>query len=726
MEKQNILLVDDRPENLIALEAILEGPARTLVSVNSGNAALHALLKDDFALVLLDVQMPEMDGFEVAELMRQSQSAKTVPIIFVTAINKEQKYVFKGYEKGAVDYLFKPLDPYIITSKVNFFLELDKKSKLLERRLEEVRKLKDDNELILKSVGEGVVGLDRQGRVTFVNPAATRMLAQDSEKLILSSISDWFSTDELGVEPFDWLSSRAYEQCLLGDSFHQDDCVFAQRGEEYFPVEYIATPIIQKDDEYSGAVVAFQDITLRKRTERQLIHSAQYDALTGLVNRSLFEKILQRAIARAKRAEHCVSLMFLDLDRFKQVNDSLGHNVGDLLLQEVAKRLQSCTREVDTVSRLGGDEFTIIIEGVNYPDSAAVVAKKVLSQLSSKFLLTEGACEYEVIVGASIGIVNYPDSGEDVTSLLKCADIAMYHAKSEGRNNYQFFTADMQKRISRNIDMENRLRTALENNEFTLVYQPQVDIDNGNIVGVEALLRWQIEGGESIPPDQFIPLAEETGLIVPIGEWITYEACRQISIWNEARYTENPLTISVNLSVRQLCDRKLIKVIRNIIRETGIKPQWLVLEITESMVMDSPEEKIRILDELQNLGISIAIDDFGTGYSSLSYVRKLPIDILKVDREFIKDINLDRNGEAIIRAILALSKSLGLKVVAEGVEEASQVAFLKDIGCDFVQGFFYSKPLSVIDLEHRFRSDWDVSKASNEAEGEARLYQVVP
>ena len=726
MEKQNILLVDDRPENLIALEAILEGPARTLVSVNSGNAALHALLKDDFALVLLDVQMPEMDGFEVAELMRQSQSAKTVPIIFVTAINKEQKYVFKGYEKGAVDYLFKPLDPYIITSKVNFFLELDKKSKLLERRLEEVRKLKDDNELILKSVGEGVVGLDRQGRVTFVNPAATRMLAQDSEKLILSSISDWFSTDELGVEPFDWLSSRAYEQCLLGDSFHQDDCVFAQRGEEYFPVEYIATPIIQKDDEYSGAVVAFQDITLRKRTERQLIHSAQYDALTGLVNRSLFEKILQRAIARAKRAEHCVSLMFLDLDRFKQVNDSLGHNVGDLLLQEVAKRLQSCTREVDTVSRLGGDEFTIIIEGVNYPDSAAVVAKKVLGQLSSKFLLTEGACEYEVIVGASIGIVNYPDSGEDVTSLLKCADIAMYHAKSEGRNNYQFFTADMQKRISRNIDMENRLRTALENNEFTLVYQPQVDIDSGEIVGVEALLRWQIEGGESIPPDQFIPLAEETGLIVPIGEWITYEACRQISIWNEARYTENPLTISVNLSVRQLCDRKLIKVIRNIIRETGIKPQWLVLEITESMVMDSPEEKIRILDELQNLGISIAIDDFGTGYSSLSYVRKLPIDILKVDREFIKDINLDRNGEAIIRAILALSKSLGLKVVAEGVEEASQVAFLKDIGCDFVQGFFYSKPLSVIDLERRFRSDWGVSKASNEAEGEARLYQVVP
>ena len=726
MEKQNILLVDDRPENLIALEAILEGPARTLVSVNSGNAALHALLKDDFALVLLDVQMPEMDGFEVAELMRQSQSAKTVPIIFVTAINKEQKYVFKGYEKGAVDYLFKPLDPYIITSKVNFFLELDKKNKLLERRLEEVRKLKDDNELILKSVGEGVVGLDRQGRVTFVNPAATRMLAQDSEKLILSSISDWFSTDELGVEPFDWLSSRAYEQCLLGDSFHQDDGVFAQRGEEYFPVEYIATPIIQKDDEYSGAVVAFQDITLRKRTERQLIHSAQYDALTGLVNRSLFEKILQRAIARAKRAEHCVSLMFLDLDRFKQVNDGLGHNVGDLLLQEVAKRLQSCTREVDTVSRLGGDEFTIIIEGVNYPDSAAVVAKKVLSQLSSKFILTEGSCEYEVIVGASIGIVNYPDSGEDVTSLLKCADIAMYHAKSEGRNNYQFFTADMQKRISRNIDMENRLRTALENNEFTLVYQPQVDIDSGEIVGVEALLRWQIEGGESIPPDQFIPLAEETGLIVPIGEWITYEACRQISIWNEAGYSKHPLTISVNLSVRQLCDRKLIKMIRNVLSETGIKPQWLVLEITESMVMDSPEEKIRILEELQSFGISIAIDDFGTGYSSLSYVRKLPIDILKVDREFIKDINLDRNGEAIIRAILALSKSLGLKVVAEGVEEASQVEFLKEIGCDFVQGFFFSKPLSVIDLERRFKSDWEDCKVSNEIEDEAPLYQVVP
>ncbi|PCI46110.1 MAG: hypothetical protein COB51_07840, partial [Moraxellaceae bacterium] len=242
----------------------------------------------------------------------------------------------------------------------------------------------------------------------------------------------------------------------------------------------------------------------------------------------------------------------------------------------------------------------------------------------------------------------------------------------------------------------------------------------------EALLRWQIEGGESIPPDQFIPLAEETGLIVPIGEWITYEACRQISIWNEAGYSKHPLTISVNLSVRQLCDRKLIKMIRNVLSETGIKPQWLVLEITESMVMDSPEEKIRILEELQSFGISIAIDDFGTGYSSLSYVRKLPIDILKVDREFIKDINLDRNGEAIIRAILALSKSLGLKVVAEGVEEASQVEFLKEIGCDFVQGFFFSKPLSVIDLERRFKSDWEDCKVSNEIEDEAPLYQVVP
>ncbi|PCJ20943.1 MAG: two-component system response regulator [Gammaproteobacteria bacterium] len=726
MEKQNILLVDDRPENLIALEAILEGPDRRLVSVNSGNEALHELLKDDFALVLLDVQMPDMDGFEVAELMRQSQSAKVVPIIFVTAINKEQQYVFRGYEKGAVDYLFKPLDPYIITAKVKFFLELDKKNKLLERRLEEVKKLKDDNELILKSVGEGVVGLDQQGIITFVNPAATRMLAQDSETLISSNISAWFCTDEAGQDSFEWLGSKAYRRCLEGDSCHKDDGVYARRDGACFPVEYIATPIIQKADQYCGAVLAFQDITSRKKAERQLIQSAQYDSLTGLVNRNLFEKMLKLAIARAKRAGHLVSLMFLDLDRFKQVNDSLGHSVGDQLLQEVAKRLQRCTREVDTVSRLGGDEFTIIIEGVSHPDSVAVVAKKVLNELSTKFLLKDGACEYEVVVGASIGIVNYPDSGQDVTSLLKCADIAMYHAKSEGRNNYQYFTADMQKRISRNIDMENKLRNALSNNEFTLVYQPQVDIGSGDIVGVEALLRWQLESGEFIPPDQFIPLTEETGLIIPIGEWITLEACRQICIWNKAGYSKSPLTISVNLSVRQLCDRKLLKMIRNILAETGIKPQWLVLEITESMVMDSPEEKIRILEELQSLGISIAIDDFGTGYSSLSYVKKLPIDILKVDREFIKDINQDRNGEAIIRAILALSKSLGLKVVAEGVEEVGQVEFLEQIGCDYVQGFFYSKPLSVIDLERRFKSGWGGCKASNEPEVAMPLCSVVP
>ena len=405
--------------------------------------------------------------------------------------------------------------------------------------------------------------------------------------------------------------------------------------------------------------------------------------------------------------------MFLDLDRFKQVNDSLGHHVGDLLLKEVAERLKNCTREMDTVSRLGGDEFTIIIENVTDPQCAAVVAKKILNQLSEKFLLHEGDFEHEVVVGASIGIVNFPNSADDATTLLKRADIAMYHAKSQGRNNYQFFTADMQKNISRNLSLENKLRSALENNELHLVYQPQVDLNSGGVIGVEALLRWQLESGEYIPPDQFIPLAEETGLIVPIGEWITRQACQQICFWNNGPYAQKPILMSINLSVRQLSDRKVLKMIRNILRETGVKAEWLVLEITESIVMENLAEKVRILEEIQSLGISIAIDDFGTGYSSLSYVKKLPIDVLKIDREFVKDIEQDSHGEAIIRAIIAVSKSLNLKVVAEGVEEQSQTEFLQKVDCDYVQGYYFSKPLLVEDFEARFKDGWDSGAEEN-------------
>lgn len=698
MDKQNILLVDDRVENLIALEALLDAPERNLIRATSGNEALAVALKRDLALVLLDVQMPEMDGFEVAELMRKNKKARSVPIIFVTAISKEQKYVFKGYDCGAVDYLFKPLDPHILTSKVNFFLELDNKNRELERRYNEVIKLKEDNEILLKSVGEGVIGLDEQGLITFVNPAANKIFGVEGKVLIGIDIANLLFHDEYRQHPFTWQKTPAYEYCEKGESYKQDDGIYGLCEDKLFPVEYIATPIIRKNKQRHGAVLALQDITKRKKTEMELFYSARYDTLTGLANRDLFEKVLYQAIARAQRNNTYVGLMFLDLDRFKQVNDTLGHNVGDMLLREVAQRLTACVRESDTIARLGGDEFTFVIESINDPAHINTVAEKILITLSNKFYLAEDGVDHEVTIGASIGIVNYPNSAEDVNTLLKCADIAMYHAKNLGRNNYQIYSANMQEEISSSLSLENKLRNGLENKEFKLLYQPQVDIDTGSVIGVEALLRWQPEGEEVVIPDVFIPLAEESGLIVPLGEWLLEEACNQAVKLHSLNLTPTPLIMSVNLSVRQLVNQDIQKTLMAALKKTGLDPHYLSLEITESMVMDNSQEKIQTLENMRAMGIKIFIDDFGTGYSSLAYVKDLPIDALKIDRVFIKDIGVDHQCEAIINAILGIGKSLDLEVVAEGVESVEQLEYLKENGCHVVQGFYYSEALEVDEL----------------------------
>ena len=716
MDKQNILLVDDRVENLIALEAILEAPDRNLVRATSGNESLAIFLKREFALVLLDVQMPDMDGFEVAELMRQNKKSRTVPIIFVTAISKEQKYVFKGYESGAVDYLFKPLDQHILTSKVNFFLELDKKNQELEKRYNEVIKLKEDNEILLKSVGEGVIGLTDEGLITFVNPAANKIFGAEIVSIIGLNIAELLFHDEHAEHPFKWQESPAYEHCEKGESYKQDDGVYGLRNGKVFPIEYIATPIIRKNKHQSGVVFALSDISQRKQTEIQLFYSARYDTLTGLANRDLFEKVLHQAIARAQRNNTYVGLMFLDLDRFKQVNDTLGHNVGDMLLQEVAQRLNDCIRKSDTIARLGGDEFTFVIESINDPSHINTVAEKVLKSLGNKFYLVDENSEHEIIIGASIGIVNYPNSAEDVNALLKCADIAMYHAKSLGRNNFQLYSANMQDEISASLNLENKLRNGLENKEFKLLYQPQISLDTGNIIGVEALLRWQPNGEELQYPGTFIPMAEESGLIVPLGEWLLKEACEQANELHKLNLTLDPLIMSVNLSVRQLINKDIQKTLINTLSKTSLDPKYLNLEITESMVMDNAEEKISALNEMRATGLKISIDDFGTGFSSLVYVKDLPIDALKIDRIFVKDIGIDHQCEAIINAILGIGTSLGLEVVAEGVETIQQLEYLKNNGCHAVQGFYFSEPLELEELiiflnEHN--KNFESSKAIN-------------
>ena len=430
----------------------------------------------------------------------------------------------------------------------------------------------------------------------------------------------------------------------------------------------------------------------RKRIQEGLSYLAQYDSLTGLANRNLFRERLGRALIRVDRNKSLVALMFIDLDRFKNINDTLGHDAGDKLLIEVSRRLEKCTRDGDTVARLGGDEFTVILEDIKHVDDAAVIARKILVAMEPAIKLSG----YEVFVTPSIGITIYPLDDTSVNNLLKNADTAMYRAKERGRNGFQFYTAGMNTRTIERLELEAGLRRALKNEEFVLYYQPKIAIDNRQIIGAEALIRWQYKKLGLIPPLKFIPIAEETGLIVPIGEWVIRTACKQVASWQEAGFTD--LRMAVNISARQFTDSDIVKVILDAVIQTNIKPQHLEIEITESMLMEDTSINISALKELKEHGVHISIDDFGTGYSSLSYLKRFHIDALKIDQSFVRDITTDSDDAAIASAVIALGQSLHLTVVAEGVETEEQLSFLKKQGCHEAQGYLFSKPVPAEDF----------------------------
>jgi diguanylate cyclase (GGDEF)-like protein/PAS domain S-box-containing protein len=436
---------------------------------------------------------------------------------------------------------------------------------------------------------------------------------------------------------------------------------------------------------YEGTV---EDVTERKIYQARIEQQANYDTLTGLANRSLLNDRLAKSIAAATREGNRVAVVFVDLDRFKYINDSLGHHVGDQLLRAMADRLKASVRDSDIVARLGGDEFVLLITSEGSPDALAAVLERMLSDISQPWTIPQG----DFNVTCSIGVALYPDDGVDGETLLKHADSAMYRAKENGRNNFQFFTAELNQLITERLELENKLRRALERKQFTLRYQPRVDMRTGKVIGVEALMRWTAGGEEIASPARFIPVAEEIGLIVPIGKWVLQTACEQNRAWQQAGYEE--IVVSVNVSARQFLQDDLVQTVADVLRATQLAPQLLEIEITESAVMHDADRFIAMLAELNDLGVQIAIDDFGTGYSSLSYLKRFPVDRLKVDRSFVQDIATDADDATIVRTIIALGHNLGLKVAAEGVETEQQLMFLRDNHCDELQGFYFSAPLT--------------------------------
>jgi len=431
----------------------------------------------------------------------------------------------------------------------------------------------------------------------------------------------------------------------------------------------------------------FRDVTERKRFEERLAVLAQYDVLTGLPNRSLFYDRLRQATVRARREQTMVGLLFLDLDRFKYINDTLGHAAGDRVLKTVAERLKAFLREIDTIARLGGDEFTVIIEGVNEPSQVSSVAEKIRSALSEPIVL-DGR---DLLVSASVGITLYPRDADDIEHLVKNADIAMYHAKNRGgRQQFQFYDEGMAPFAAERLEMEAKLKRALENGEFLLQYQPTVDMKSGQIIGMEVLVRWQSPEG-LVPPAKFIPVAEESGLILDLGRWVLQTACAQLRQWQKEGLP--PMRLTANLSLLQFKQGNLFEMISEVLRETGLGADHLELEITEKVIMDRSVDTIATLRRLEELGAHISVDDFGTGYSSLTYLKQFPVHQLKIDKSFVAAITLDTADAVIVSAMIAMAKKLGLNVIAEGVETKDQLEFLREAGCDTYQGYYFSVPL---------------------------------
>ena len=500
--------------------------------------------------------------------------------------------------------------------------------------------------------------------------------------------------EQLGVAPGGLVGLSVFDLFEHMSTF-QEDFYRLLAGEDIRPTleingivfECAYSRLYDDHGDVIGLIGVAADITERKRAELRLMQLANFDTLTGLPNRVLFHDRLARALVKAHRSKKQVALLFLDLDRFKTINDSLGHYAGDELLKSVAERLRHSAREEDTVARLGGDEFTIIIEDINHSEDASIVARKVLEVMGQPFNLDS----HEVFVTTSVGIAIYPVDGDNSDDLLKNADTAMYRAKEEGRNGYRFYTADMNAKAVEHLIMESSLRHALERNEFEVHYQPQMDLHSRELMGFEALLRWRHPELGLLYPSQFMSSAEDTGLIVGIGEWVLHQACAQAAAWQQQGLP--PLRVAVNLSGRQFREDNLVESVARALRESKLTPHLLELEITESFLLDNIASASITLNRLHDLDVQISMDDFGTGYSSLSYLKRFPLNSLKIDQSFVRDITTDPDDAAIAEAIIALAKTLRLRVMAEGVETDEQLYFLRTRGCDLVQGYLISRPL---------------------------------
>jgi diguanylate cyclase (GGDEF)-like protein/PAS domain S-box-containing protein len=698
--KPRVLVADDEPHMRHSLQQLLGMQGYDVDVCDNGKTAVMMLESQIYDLVLLDLHMPGMNGYAVLDNIVASKIAATVIVVSGdTAINA----AIHALRCGAYDFLRKPYEPEELLKTVENALHkryLENKVSFMNQRLDKSEKW---HRYLVDNSPDIIYTLDAEGRFSFLNQRATDLLGYTKDQLMGKHYT-------MVVHPEDVehakhvcnerrTGGRAATNIELRLLCRPSDDQDHKGQPPFLTVEVSAMGIY--DGPQPGGVSHFfgtygvaKDVSERKQAEEMIYHQAYHDMLTGLPNRLLFKDHLVLAMAQAKRSRTKLAVMFLDLDRFKIVNDTMGHVVGDQLLQSVAMRLSKSVREGDTLARQGGDEFTLLLPQIDQVEDAANAAAKLLATLTRPFRVG-GQDHY---FSASIGIAIYPDDGDSVDSLVKNADIAMYHVKEMGRNNFAFFSQAKSAVYSHRMVLENDLRRAVANNEFELHYQPQLNTQSGVITGMEALIRWNHPERGLLAPAEFIPLAEESGMIGMIGDWVLKAACNQAAHWRSAGLP--PVRMAVNVSAQQIEQHDFLDKVKQVLQDSGLESSALDIEITESAMMndiDNSQEKLR---QLAKLGVQISIDDFGTGYSSLSYLKDLPITAIKIDQSFIRDLAEDYSETSIVTAMIQIAKGLKLKLIAEGVEQAYQLEFLRKNNCEECQGYLFSRPVNAKDATH--------------------------
>ncbi len=814
-----ILVVDDVPTNLRILFNVFASVSYQAHLLQDSRQALSTALELAPDLILLDIQMPHLDGFQVCAQLKAEPRTRDIPVIFISAHGDVQSKL-NAFAAGGADYVEKPFNPNEVLARVATHLRLQTLQQGQRATNADLRVVLSQHQAILNAAGEGILGLDREGRVTFANPKALHQLGYAEEELLgtdfharvhppnpggrthetaecpilralaegicqlateddfirkdgrvfpveysvsvthdqheqtrgivlfrdishrrrleqelkqaaavfevssegivltspaaiiqrvnpaFSKITGYDATEVVGQNPRILKSGhhppefyQTLWQQLHAEGYWEGEIWNRRKDGSVYPEWEMITAIRDHHGNVTGYVSQFSEITRRKLTEEEIRYRGNYDALTGLPNRTLLLERLEYALTRHRKEQHELALLFIDLDGFKQVNDTFGHAFGDQVLQQAAARIRAEIRDTDTAARLGGDEFVVMLAHLRSQAPIRRTAARVLETLAEPFVLNER----EIQMSASIGIALFPGDGNDIETLFRNADLAMYRAKANGSQQVQFFTEALEREFLTRNRLEADLRQALARGELAVHYQPILELHNGKLAGVEALLRWHHPELGSVPPSQFIPIAEETGLINAIGEWVLETVCHQLSQWHDQGWT---LYASVNVSPRQVPQDLPPKWLQRLIRKAHIPPASLVLEITESIFIKELTVVGDWLQQVRALGIRVYLDDFGTGYSSLSYLKNFPVDALKIDQIFVREMAGQARDQALVRAIVAMSEGLGLQVVAEGIETQEQNAILCSLNCPYGQGYLFSKPVAVNELEH-----WQAARA---------------